>query len=143
MFQESGDKASVESELASLREASADGVITPAMVVNYAQEHPLSALHSKFEWDDSKAAHHYRLWQARQMIASIYVRQAVNTEPIRAYVHLREEQEGYRETTTVCADKDLFKSLSAQFRRDMKSLARRYECLRKYHKKLFGEIDEL
>ena len=31
---------------------------------------PLSPLHSKFQWDDSKAAHRYRLWQARQIIAS-------------------------------------------------------------------------
>ena len=35
---------------------------------------PLSPLHSKFQWDDSKAAHRYRLWQARQIIASVTIK---------------------------------------------------------------------
>lgn len=41
--------------------------IDPEEVVAFAA-HPETALHSKFEWDDAKAGHQYRIWQARQML---------------------------------------------------------------------------
>lgn len=144
MFQESGDTTTAAAELVSLAEASPTGMLTPAEVVNFAEEHPLSALHKKFEWNNTKAAHCYRLWQARQLIASVVMRRAnKEAKPVRVFVHLRDDKEGYRATQAVCADKDMFSRLDAQFRRDIKSLRNRYDCLKKYHHKLFGEIDDL
>jgi hypothetical protein len=44
--------------------------LTPANVLKEAKKKG-SALHSDFEWDNEKAAHEYRLVQARQMIRAV------------------------------------------------------------------------
>jgi len=46
--------------------------ITPEQIVAMA-EAPDSPMHGYFQWDDQAAAHQYRLWQARQLIASIKI----------------------------------------------------------------------
>lgn len=43
------------------------GILKPEVVVQEARSKK-SPLHSRFCWDDSKAAHEYRIWQARQLI---------------------------------------------------------------------------
>ena len=43
------------------------GTLRPVDVVKYA-ENPNTELHSKFVWDDSKAAHAYRIVQAQHII---------------------------------------------------------------------------
>ncbi|HAZ61006.1 MAG TPA: hypothetical protein DCY89_05470 [Gammaproteobacteria bacterium] len=52
------------------RIADATGALTPALVVEAATD-PESPLHDAFDWDDSAAAHKYRLVQARSMIRSV------------------------------------------------------------------------
>lgn len=50
-----------------------------------------SALHSLFEWDDSKAAEQYRLKQATDVITHIHIRVEENPkEPYRAYVNIQQ-----------------------------------------------------
>lgn len=49
------------------------GSLDPAKVVMWAKNHPQSALYSRFEWDDNKAAHRHRLWQARELITEVEV----------------------------------------------------------------------
>lgn len=48
------------------------GFVTPSAVVQEAADEN-SSLHKYFTWDDGKAAHGYRLWQARELIASVRV----------------------------------------------------------------------
>jgi hypothetical protein len=48
------------------------GSITPELLVNEATN-PKSVLHSIFEWDDHKAAHGYRLQQARILLNNIQI----------------------------------------------------------------------
>ena len=43
------------------------GVVLPEAVVEFAKD-PETALHSRFDWDDSEAAAKWRLVQARQVI---------------------------------------------------------------------------
>lgn len=81
--------------------------IDPADVVEYARTHPESALHGRFVWDDSKAAHEYRLWQARQIITtvmSVYPDQKVR----QTYVSPIEQRGsgGYIALVDVLSDKD-------------------------------------
>jgi len=45
-------------------------VLKPELVLEDAQK-PSSPLHDCFEWNDTKAAHQHRLWQARMVINSI------------------------------------------------------------------------
>lgn len=65
------------------------GVITPAIVVK-AAEPKNSPLHRFFEWNNDAAAERYRLWQARMLIARVYVVDSSKPEigPVRAFVNL-------------------------------------------------------
>lgn len=49
-----------------------NGKLTPGIVVENARPEN-SPIHSYFEWDDDAAADKYRLWQARQLIARVYI----------------------------------------------------------------------
>jgi hypothetical protein len=80
-------------ELRSLGES-----VTPEEVVMFASN-PDTALHSKFCWDDSIAAHAYRLQQARQLVR-VYI-QVMDTgrgreEPVRMFVSTPATDEGPR-----------------------------------------------
>lgn len=74
------------------------GLVTPPVVVEDAKS-DLSPLHPAFEWDDSEAAHQYRLEQARGMLRSIEVVVQLtrpDPQPIRAFVVVKEgEGQGY------------------------------------------------
>lgn len=65
------DVPRVASELAQL--AHQHGETISATTVVSAASDPQSAMHRYFEWDDTAAAHEYRLSQARQLIRSIQV----------------------------------------------------------------------
>lgn len=77
-------------------------IITPSIVVEKASP-PKSPLHGYFEWDDSAAAQAYRLWQARQLIAKVYIvpSDAPDSEPVRAFVNVYEETDN---EDSACAD---------------------------------------
>lgn len=57
-----------------------DGTITPQTVIDDAKD-PASPLHEHFEWDDTKAAHAYRIDQARELIRSVRL-VITNTESV-------------------------------------------------------------
>lgn len=82
----------VASELRSIEQESS--IITPTLVVQRAQA-KTSPLHNFFEWDDSRAAENFRLWQARQLIATVYVvpSDSPDSEPVRAFVNVVSEEE--------------------------------------------------
>lgn len=65
------------------------GCITPAVVVK-AAEPPRSPLHRFFQWNNDAAAESYRLWQARQLIAKVYIvdKERPSIGPVRAFVNL-------------------------------------------------------
>jgi hypothetical protein len=77
------------------------GQLTPEIVVDEAKQknHPL---HKSFEWNNSKAAHQYRLVQASLLIRSVKVRVRTSNEKevkVRAYVNVRDESETDEEPT--------------------------------------------
>ena len=69
------DRAIIEQELRKIEKR--DGVISAHAVVEVAKS-PTSPLHVHFQWNDDKAAHEFRLWQARQLIAVIIIERAPN-----------------------------------------------------------------
>jgi hypothetical protein len=76
-------------------------VLRPSRVVNWAEKHPESALHSQLEWDDRKAGREYRLWQARELIKTVAV---FPTEKKPVWVSLtldRSRGGGYRRSEDV------------------------------------------
>jgi hypothetical protein len=83
-------------ELERIRQAH-DGKLTASAVLSAAEAED-NPIHDRFEWDDSKAGHEYRLMQARQLIRL----QRVTTEDGAdepTYVHIRtveaDTREGY------------------------------------------------
>lgn len=85
------------------------GPLTPQAVVDDARK-KTSPLHNEFEWDDKKAGHHWRLQQARRLIASVTLT-VINEERIIstvAYVRDPEaagNEQGYVRTVDLQSDK--------------------------------------
>ena len=66
-----------------------NGKVVPTIVIKEAQN-TSSPLHNQFEWDNSKAAHSYRLVQARTLIRKVKIVTTDNQEPERL-VHIPEK----------------------------------------------------
>lgn len=82
-----------------IRALEVEGRLTPQAVVDAAKD-PDSALHDRFEWDDSKAAAEFRLEQARELIRMVRVQIETDERVVSTvrYVHdpdLRAGEQGY------------------------------------------------
>lgn len=80
-----------------------NGVINPHDVIEYAKN-PNTSLHSCFEWDNTKAAKEYRLYQARSLIAVMVIVEPNTQKEVKAYVNVRKddsEKRGYISTKEV------------------------------------------
>lgn len=111
-----------------------EGVLSPENVVEAAR--PLdSPLHSKFEWDNSKAAENYRLWQARQLIRITveYIGAEESNVPAHVFVSLttdRKEDGGYRLVRAVLDDPDQRQQLMSDALADMQRFQQKYSQLK-------------
>ncbi|MEE8568074.1 MAG: hypothetical protein V3S81_05645 [Anaerolineales bacterium] len=88
-----------------------DRLLTASAVVEDARD-PKSPLHSFFEWDDKKAAHQYRINQARDIIRNVRIQTDFTEHKISApyYAHdpRQDPQEGggYKAVDDLKSDKD-------------------------------------
>lgn len=114
-------------ELERIKDTSETGALLPASVVDAASD-PESPLHRHFEWNNTRASHEYRLWQARQLIACVQVTYP-DREPVRYFPHVRTEKHGYRAITEVLTSESLKKSYLEQFVRDIESLISKYRAI--------------
>ena len=96
----------VKSELLSLLSSSRDGRLHASDVVSWARRNPRSALHSQFVWSDKKAAHEYRLWQARRLILVNVVDESDEPTLVNLTID-RGEGGGYRKISDVLSSKKL------------------------------------
>lgn len=103
----------VHAELAKIMREN-DGLLRPDDVVEAARlkSHPL---HDRFNWDNTSAAHQYRLWQARELIMRVRVEYPVNGKSVdcRVFVSLTPDRvdSGYRELTSVLSDTEMREQL--------------------------------
>ena len=67
----------------------ADGTITAQAVVDDARD-PSSPLHDHFEWDDDKAAHAFRINQARELIRSVRLVITNRESVVRTVAYVRD-----------------------------------------------------
>lgn len=109
-----------------------DGVLHPHDVVEFAQN-PETALHGRFTWDDTKAAHEHRIWEARQVIR-LYVN-VVHEEspPTRVFVSLEEDRAnggGYRYVLDVLTDDQRRAQLVSQALKEFRFLRQKYQTLK-------------
>lgn len=106
------------------------GTIPNGAIIERAQaeEHPL---HSYFEWDDSEAAHQYRLEQERRLIRVCVIIPESTTSPVRAYVSIVEDRgtEGYRHIHEVMSSDHYRKQLLEQSFREFSRFEQKYAVL--------------
>lgn len=101
------------------------GVLPARAVVDWAREHPDSALHKRFDWEDSVAAEKWRVHQARNIIAEVRIEAAENRE-YRGFVSLEADRQAehpvYLPTVRVLQDADKRRQLVAQVARELKRI---------------------
>lgn len=114
------------------------GALRPEVVVRWAKAHKSSALHGKFQWDNTKAAHQYRLWQARELIVTVEVTYP-DQKKRQEYVSLVTERRpsksnpnqpvGYTALVDVLSDKQRRENFLAQALFDYERVGERYRDL--------------
>lgn len=115
------------------------GLLTPEAVVEFARP-KTSPLHKRFLWDDTEAAHQYRLWQARQMISVTvrYVDMDGKRTPTRVFVSLSPDRDrrhgGYREMVDVLSDSSLRKQMLNDAVNEMELFEMKYQTLNELSK---------
>lgn len=116
-------------ELANLARAHR-GRLDPKRVVAWARKHRKSALHSCFMWDDTKAAEKFRIWQARDLIASVEVvyedgkRRQVYVSPVTS-----RGRGGYHRLVDVMTDEELRDEILTQALDELERVCAKYEDL--------------
>lgn len=109
------------------------GILQPEIVVEEAKN-PKSVLHSQFEWDDVKASHEYRIWQARMLIrVAVQIIPNGNEQPQRVFVSLKTDRYkdggGYRAMVDVLSDSEMREQLLQQALDDMEYFRQKYAQL--------------
>lgn len=112
--------------------------LRPSEVVEAARPKD-SPLHSEFEWNDKKAGHEHRLWQARQLIRVTVIETTDPDKPDR-YVHVpatlteaKENESGegvYHPMSVVVQDVDQFTRALGELTMKMRVAIRAAEELR-------------
>jgi hypothetical protein len=122
-----------------------DGLLVPADVVEVASdpEHPL---HGEFEWDNDKAAHEHRLWQARVLIHGVRVEIEVHERAVKSVFYVQDPRKpeggGYLAVPRVQTDRELAERVVAgELSRATSAIARAREVSRSLG--LESELDEL
>ena len=119
------------------------GLLRPIDVVNWAAENPDSLLYSRFEWDDPKAGHQYRLWQARHII-NVQVT-SIETKNTRMFVSVQSQRKlsdgGYHSVEDVLDDPNLYAEMLEEARCELNRLRRKYRSLVEL-KAIWDAIDE-
>jgi hypothetical protein len=126
--------------------ADGGGELTPETVVADAWD-PASPLHPLFEWNETEAAHQYRLSQARGIIRAVVVRYRATPEggprSIVAFVNIKEGDRRYYTATAVAmSDPERRGIVLRQAWEDFQALRRRYANLAEFAT-LFAAIDEI
>lgn len=118
------------------------GVLRPEDVVEFARD-PKTALHKKFEWDDTEAARLYRLEEARGIIRVAVSVVHEDFAPMRTYVSLSRDRVrggGYRPVRDVLNHDDMRKELLSEAISELARVRARYMVLNELTR-VFEEID--
>ena len=109
------------------------GELTANIVLDYAKSNPESELYKCFEWDDTEAAHKYRMTQASGILCSISVK--IKEEPVqkqRVYVNIRTTSEGtrkFKNIKEVLKNDEEYQQLVDKARNELANYKVKYETL--------------
>lgn len=107
-----------------------EGTLTPEAVLAEAAD-ANSILHDQFTWDADKAAHSWRLEQARTLIRSVKIVVKLETTHIRTVAYVRDpdaepDEQGYIQTVSLSGDRARA-AVIAEFQRAGASMRRAKE----------------
>jgi hypothetical protein len=115
-----------------LESLAVDNKLDPVAVVEAARDET-SPLHDCFTWDNSEAAHQFRLIEARKLIQVHVTILAGSTETVQAWVSLRDDRQaggGYRPIGVVMSRKTMRESLLRDALADLETWRRKYATLK-------------
>lgn len=118
-------------ELKRIKDLHVNKILKPEDVLESAR-HESSVLHDRFCWDDTKAAEEYRLWQARQLIATVKIEYDGEVE--KHYYHTSvtindEKVQGYV-TAEDFSNEDIYKSVLKEAITSLKYWQKKYEDIK-------------
>lgn len=122
-----------------------NGRLTPNDVLEEAKARN-SPLHKAFEWDDTEAAHKFRIQQASYLIRSIEVvvvpqKGKTTGTNVRAFVNVKRDRDrSYTSIGHAMSDKQLREQVVAQALKELQDWRTRYEKLSEFSK-IFSVID--
>lgn len=124
------DAQTVASEIIEIGESA-----TPAQILEKARDES-SELHLLFEWDDSVAAEKYRLYQAKQIVCNLVIKETVSASkpPIRFFCS-PVNGSGYRKTYSVFRNQDQYQTMLNKLTKEAKAWSQRA--------KRFSELEEI
>lgn len=125
--------------LEEIRAKKPDAPLDPEQIVVIASNKD-NPLHKYFEWDDKKAGHQYRVWQARKLLSEITVDDEEGIREYQSfYLEVQEgKKRGYWNVDTIMNDDDLRRAVLRQALRDAKAYLNKY---RRY-KEIFEIVNQ-
>jgi hypothetical protein len=125
-------KVEIQNELVEIY--SDHGALNPEAVVAHARNED-SALHSQFEWDDTRAAHQHRLEKARKLIrVAVTVIPAISNSPVKQFISisaLRGTDDGsYIATVDILSDEHKYAMVMQDVIRSLERLKYQYAYIR-------------
>ena len=136
------DAAAIKAELDRLN---ADGVIRPADVVEAARN-KRSVLHDCFTWEDTEAAHQFRLIEARNLLRVYVLTDKVKGMNVRAFVSLTSDRVkdggGYRTIADVMSDAELREQMLADAIVQLRNMQKRYKAVQQLDR-VWDALDEV
>ena len=116
--------------------------LTPEEILEKAKD-PDSELHKCFEWDDSKAAHLYRLQQARTIVQNlVFVPEKKNEPPVRVFYNLTFEKAEYHPTKLILKKPDEYEALLQKALGELRAFQAKYQMISELQS-IFEMIDKL
>lgn len=125
------DRVILVEALEKVRRSNPNGLLLPEEVVESARS-PRSPLHDRFTWEDTEAAHQWRLHEARMLIRVLVVMEPHTQKDTRVFVSLRSDRDyggGYRTLTSVLKSPAKRAMLLEDARRDMIAFKEKYSRL--------------
>jgi len=117
-----------------------DGKMSPVKVLEFAKD-PRSPLHRFFEWNDKKAAHEYRVGQARRLILSIVFE--TDGGPVRSFQNVVIDNERvYLPIDQVSQSEDLINQVIHSIMGELVYFRNKHQRYRQYFGGVFDEIDK-
>ena len=115
--------------------------ITPEQIVEFAKD-DTTELHKCFEWNDTVAAHKFRLTQARSVMCELVIKPVKREQTQYRLFYNVGKKEGYQPTQIILQDKDKYERLLKTAKNELISFQRKYKMLAELST-VFDAIDSI